>query len=111
MRDGQADNFGTRDTRHNEEIREAKQRDERKSGRIFGPRGRCGFQHPSKADPGKITGAAAVATFRELYPRELRYGGNRSILLNAEDEIPEPALRHCLALTYHLNKREAVQGS
>jgi Domain of unknown function (DU1801) len=48
-----------------------------------------------------------VATFRELYP-ELSYGGNRSILLNAEDEISEPALRHCvaLALTYHLNKRK-----
>jgi Domain of unknown function (DU1801) len=50
-----------------------------------------------------------VATFRELYPRELSYGGNRSILLNAEDELPEPALRHCvgLALTYHLNKHKA----
>jgi uncharacterized protein DUF1801 len=53
-----------------------------------------------------------VATFRELYPTELSYGGNRSILLNAEDDIPEPALRHCvaLALTYHLNKRRAARG-
>ncbi len=53
-----------------------------------------------------------VATFRELYPAELRYGGNRSIHLNAEDEIPEMALRHCLALalTYHLNKRKAARG-
>jgi hypothetical protein len=49
-----------------------------------------------------------VETFRELYPKELRYGGNRSILLNAQDEIPEAPLRHCvaLALTYHLNKRK-----
>jgi hypothetical protein len=49
-----------------------------------------------------------VATFRELYPTEFSYGGNRSILLNAEDKIPEPALRHCLALalTYHLKKRK-----
>jgi hypothetical protein len=49
-----------------------------------------------------------VATFRELYPTELSYGGNRSIILNAKDEIPVPALRHCvaLALTYHLNKRK-----
>jgi Domain of unknown function (DU1801) len=49
-----------------------------------------------------------VETFRELYPRELSYGGNRSILLNAQDEVPEAALRHCvaLALTYHLNKRK-----
>src|SRR5580692_3969739 len=53
-----------------------------------------------------------VETFRQLYPRELRYGGNRSILLNAEDELPEPALRHCLALalTYHLNKRKAARA-
>ena len=49
-----------------------------------------------------------VETFRELYPSELRYEGNRSIILNAEDDIPEAVLRHCvaLALTYHLNKRK-----
>jgi uncharacterized protein DUF1801 len=49
-----------------------------------------------------------VATFRELYP-ELRYGGNRSILLDASEKLPEAALRHCvaLALTYHARKRKA----
>jgi hypothetical protein len=48
-----------------------------------------------------------VETFRELYP-ELSFGGNRSILLNAGDKLPEAALRHCmaLALTYHLNNRK-----
>jgi hypothetical protein len=48
-----------------------------------------------------------VATFRELYP-ELKYSGNRSILLDAAHALPEAALRHCvaLALTYHLNKRK-----
>ena len=53
-----------------------------------------------------------VATFRELYPTEFSYGGNRSILLNAADDISEPALRHCvaLALTYHLNKRKAARA-
>jgi uncharacterized protein DUF1801 len=53
-----------------------------------------------------------VETFRELYPTEFSYGGNRSILLNAEDAIPEQALRHCvaLALTYHLNKRKPARG-
>ena len=52
-----------------------------------------------------------VATFRELYPREFRYGGNRSILFNADDVIDEPALRHCLALalTYHLNRRRSAR--
>jgi len=53
-----------------------------------------------------------VETFRELYPAELSYGGNRSILLNAENDIPETPLRHCvaLALTYHLNKRKPAHG-
>jgi len=49
-----------------------------------------------------------VETFRELYPK-LRYGGNRSILLDASEKLPEAALRHCiaLALTYHARKRKA----
>jgi len=48
-----------------------------------------------------------VATFRELYPTELAYGGNRSILLDADRDPPEAILRHCiaLALTYHARKR------
>ena len=48
-----------------------------------------------------------VSTFRELYPTELAYGGNRSILLDAERDPPEAILRHCiaLALTYHSRKR------
>ncbi|MCC8938974.1 DUF1801 domain-containing protein [Bradyrhizobium sp. Arg68] len=47
-----------------------------------------------------------VETFRELYP-ELSYSGNRAILLDVKNKLPEAALRHCvaLALTYHLNKR------
>jgi hypothetical protein len=50
-----------------------------------------------------------VEKFRELYP-ELRFAGNRSIVLDAADKLPETALRHCvaLALTYHLNKRQKV---
>ena len=52
-----------------------------------------------------------VETFRELYPTNCSYGGNRSILLNADDKVPEAALRHCvaLALTYHLRKRKAMR--
>jgi hypothetical protein len=52
-----------------------------------------------------------VETFRELYP-ELSYGGNRSIVLKAQDDLPEAPLRHCvaLALTYHLNKRKAARA-
>jgi hypothetical protein len=49
-----------------------------------------------------------VATFRELYPKQLSYAGNRAVILNADDDIAEAALRHCigLALTYHLRKRK-----
>lgn len=44
-----------------------------------------------------------VDTFRELYPAQMTYGGNRSILFRSGDKIPKKALRHCigLALTYH----------
>jgi hypothetical protein len=38
-----------------------------------------------------------VETFRELYP-ELRFEGNRAILLDAREKPPEAALRHCVAL-------------
>src|ERR1700686_2444303 len=53
-----------------------------------------------------------VETFRELYPKQFTFGGNRSILLDAGDKIPEPPLRHCLALalTYHLNRRKGVRS-
>ena len=51
-----------------------------------------------------------VETFRELYP-ELRYSGNRAVLLDASERLPEAALRHCvaLALTYHLGKRKIAR--
>jgi hypothetical protein len=46
-----------------------------------------------------------VDSFRELYPK-LSYSGNRAILLDADKDLPEAELRHCvgLALTYHLRK-------
>ena len=52
-----------------------------------------------------------VATFRELYPAQMEYGGNRSILFDATAKIPEKALRHCigLALTYHARKTSSVK--
>ena len=47
-----------------------------------------------------------IATFRELYPDELRYDGKRAVVLDTDDPFPADALRHCigLALTYHRNK-------
>ena len=52
-----------------------------------------------------------VPTFRELYP-DLRYAGNRAILLDVRDRLPEAELRHCvaLALTYHLRKRKPARA-
>ena len=51
---------------------------------------------------------AVVATFRQICPKLPMCGGNRSVVLNADDELPEAALRHCvaLALTHHLSKRK-----
>lgn len=52
-----------------------------------------------------------VATFRELYPAQMHYVGNRSILFDMTAKIPEKALRHCigLALTYHARKPSSVK--
>jgi hypothetical protein len=46
-----------------------------------------------------------VSTFRQLYRDRLTFGGNRSILLEADAPLPKAELRHCiaLALTYHRN--------
>lgn len=51
-----------------------------------------------------------VETFRELYP-ELSFSGNRAILLDASEKLPEAELRHCvaLALTYHLARRKGAR--
>ena len=48
-----------------------------------------------------------VASFREKYPTEFKYGGNRSIIFNEEDDVPVEALKDCIAmaLTYHLRKQ------
>jgi hypothetical protein len=49
-----------------------------------------------------------IDTFREMFRGDLAFEGNRAITLDAADEIPEDALRHCIsmALTYHLNKKK-----
>ena len=45
-----------------------------------------------------------VDRFRDLYPRDFRFGGNRALLFDATSRLPVKALRHCiaLALTYRL---------
>ncbi len=48
-----------------------------------------------------------VETYRNLYLDELRFEGNRAIILDINDALAEAPLRHCiaLALTYHARKR------
>jgi hypothetical protein len=44
-----------------------------------------------------------VGSFRELYPDEFTFEGNRVLLFARDDKPPQAALKHCigLALTYH----------
>lgn len=52
-----------------------------------------------------------VETFRELYPEKFSFEGNRAIVFDAADTLPQRELRHCvgLALTYHLRKRKPTR--
>ena len=47
-----------------------------------------------------------VDHFKQIYPKLFKYEGNRAIVFNVADELPQAELRHCvsLALTYHLRK-------
>lgn len=48
-----------------------------------------------------------VAGFREQYPDQFMFSGNRALLFSTHEAWPEDALRHCVAqaLTYHLKTR------
>lgn len=39
-----------------------------------------------------------VDTFRQLYPNELDFQGNRAIVLSINDPLPSTILRHCIEL-------------
>lgn len=47
-----------------------------------------------------------VDHFKQIYPKTFQYEGNRALIFNVADNLPEAELRHCvsLALTYHLRK-------
>lgn len=47
-----------------------------------------------------------IETFRTLFPGEFKFEGNRAIVFEASDEVPEDALAFCIAaaLTYHRRK-------
>ena len=66
-----------------------------------------------KNEPGQyamyfICTSGLIDDFKELYKDDMNFVGNRSIVFNVEDRLPEAALRHCisLALTYHLRKKQ-----
>ncbi len=68
-----------------------------------------------KNEPGKyamyfICTSGLIEDFKELYKDEMKFVGNRSIVFDVGDRLPEAALRHCisLALTYHLRKKQRV---
>jgi hypothetical protein len=49
-----------------------------------------------------------VDTYRTLFP-ELQYEGNRAVVFDVDEKLPEESVRRCieLALTYHLAKKAA----
>lgn len=49
-----------------------------------------------------------VPTFRDMYGDKLTFEGNRALVLDVRQKLPEKELRHCLAsaLTYHLAKKK-----
>ena len=55
-----------------------------------------------------ICTSGLIEDFKALYQGEMTFEGNRSIVFDVKDRVPEAALRHCisLALTYHLRKRQ-----
>lgn len=54
-----------------------------------------------------------VDTFRELYPEELNFDGNRAIVFSVDEPLPEQNIKHCvsLALTYHSRKHLPLLGA
>ena len=47
-----------------------------------------------------------IETFRSHYSDQLKFEGNRAIVLNPQNPLPTKPLKHCigLALTYHLKE-------
>ena len=54
-----------------------------------------------------------VDTFKELYKDNFKFEGNRAIVFNAKDKIPNDELKHCisLSLNYHNIKHLPMLGA
>lgn len=50
--------------------------------------------------------------FRAAFGKQFDYDGNRGVILDAKNELPEEAIRHFvwLALTYHIRKKRSVKS-
>ena len=53
-----------------------------------------------------------IDTYRELYADILEFQGNRAIVLNLFEPVPQSALKHCIeiALTYQQRKQRPLLG-
>lgn len=54
-----------------------------------------------------------VSTFKTIYKDTFKFEGNRAIVFQLNDEIPETELKHCilLTLTYHKRKHLPILGA
>ena len=54
-----------------------------------------------------------VPTFRFLYPEKLKFEGNRAVVFDLKEEIPEKEVKHCIsmALQYHKLKHLPMLGN
>lgn len=53
-----------------------------------------------------------VDHFKQIYPNTFQYEGNRALIFDVADELPQAELRHCvsLALTYHQRKQASKKA-
>lgn len=53
-----------------------------------------------------------IETFRTMFPNDFKFEGNRALIFEVSERVPEDVLAICIAasLRYHLNKQEAKQS-
>ena len=53
-----------------------------------------------------------IETFKEIYPQEFTFEGNRILIFALDEELPEKELKHCiqLSLNYHALKHLPLLG-
>lgn len=53
-----------------------------------------------------------VETFRELFPKDFQFEGNRALVFKVGERIPKDAVAFCISasLTYHVRKKSAARA-